>query len=223
MEMLHEFLTANRIELIDRCRSKVAQRLAPKATDQEMEHGIPLFLDQLIKTLRMEQTTDPMLSRRVSGPSGGGNMALSEIGETAARHGLELLQRGFTIDQVVHDYGDLCQAITDLAFELNAPFEVDEFRTLNRCLYNGIADAVTEFNYQRDFIVADEQTNMLNERLGFFAHELRNHINIAMLALTAIKAGKVGLGGATGAVLDRTLVGLRNLVDRTLAEVRITA
>jgi signal transduction histidine kinase len=221
--MLHEFLTDNRIELIERCRSKVAQRLAPKATDEEMEHGIPLFLDQLIKTLRMEQTMDPMQSRRVSGPSGGGNSALSEIGETAARHGLELLQHGFTIDQVVHDYGDLCQAITDLAFQLNAPFEVDEFRTLNRCLDNGIADAVTEFNYQRDSMVADEQAQALNQRLGFFAHELRNHIQNATLALAVIKAGNVGLGGATGAILDRSLVGLRNLIDRTLTEVRITA
>jgi signal transduction histidine kinase len=223
IEMLHEFLTTNRTELIARCRSKVAERLAPKATDEEMEHGIPLFLDQLIKTLQMEQTTDPMQSRRVSGPSGGDNTALSEIGESAARHGLELLQHGFTIDQVVHDYGDLCQAITDLAFQLNAPFEVDEFRTLNRCLDNAIADAVTEFNYQRDFIVADEQAQALNEKLGFFAHELRNYLSNATLALAALKAGKVGLTGATGAILDRSLVGLRNLIDRTLTEVRITA
>ena len=221
--MLPEFLTTNRIELIARCRSKVAKRLAPKATDEEMEHGIPLFLDQLIKTLRMEQTTNPMRSRRVSGSSGGDNKGASEIGETAARHGLELLQHGFTIDQVVHDYGDLCQAITDLAFEHNAPFEVDEFRTLNRCLDNAIADAVTEFNYQRDVIVADEQDQALNERLGFFAHELRNHINKATLALAVIKAGKVGLDGSTGAILDRSLVGLRNLIDRTLTEVRLTA
>jgi hypothetical protein len=30
----------------------------------------------------------------------------------------------------------------------------------------------------------------------------------------AIKAGNVGRVGATGAVLDRSLIGLRNLVDR---------
>jgi hypothetical protein len=42
-----------------------------------------------------------------------------------------LLEHGFTVEQVVHDYGDLCQAITELAFELEAPIETDEFRTLN--------------------------------------------------------------------------------------------
>ena len=219
--VLHDFLTANRDDLTDRCRLKVAQRRAPKATAIELEHGIPLFLDQLIKTLRVEQGAVPMQSRRVSGPSGGGGT--SEIGETAARHGLELLQHGFTVDQVVHDYGDLCQAITDLAFERAAPVSVDEFRTLNRCLDNAIADAVTEFDYQRDLLVADKGVQALNERLGFLAHELRNLIHTATLAVTAIKAGDVGLAGATGAVLDRSLIGLRNLIDRSLADVRVTA
>jgi signal transduction histidine kinase len=220
--MLHEFLSTNRDELITRCKSKVDQRHTPRATDKKLEYGIPFFLDQLIKTLRVEQTAEPMLSRKVSGPSGGGR-GMSEISVTAMRHGRELLVRGFTIDQVVHDYGDLCQSITDLAFEQGAPIEVDEFRTLNRCLDNGIADAVTEFAYQRDFSTADSDVQSLNARLGFFAHELRNLINTATLAVAAIKAGNVGLTGATGAVLDRSLIGLRNLIDRSLADVRTSA
>ncbi len=40
------------------------------------------------------------------------------------------MELGFSVDQVVHDYGDLCQAITDLAVERDAPFSVDQFRTL---------------------------------------------------------------------------------------------
>jgi signal transduction histidine kinase len=221
--MLHEFLAANRLELVERCRSKVAQRPSPKATDEELEHGIPLFLDQLIKTLQVEQTADPMQSRKVSGPAGGGTPVLSEIGEAASRHGRELLESGFTVEQLVHDYGDVCQAITDLAFEVKFPVETDEFRTLNRCLDNATAIAVTEFNYQRDSAVADQQAHEWSHKLGFFAHELRNFLNTATLALTAIRSGDVGVGGATGAVLDRSLVGMRNLIDRSLAEVRIAA
>lgn len=221
--MLHEFLTANRDDLIDRCRLKVDQRRAPKATDAELEHGIPLFFDQLVKTLRVERTTEPARSREVSGPSGGEGSVWSEIGASAARHGRELLHHGFTVDQVVHDYGDLCQAITDLAFEREVPFEVDEFRTLNRCLDNAIADSVTEFTYQRDLLLEDAGIHARNDRLGFLAHELRGLIQTATLAVTAIKAGNVGLAGATGAVLDRSLIGLRNLVDRSLADVRVTA
>jgi signal transduction histidine kinase len=221
--MLHEFLTGNRANLIERCRVKVARRSAPRVTDAELTHGIPLFLDQLIKTLEVEQTSEPMRSRRVSGPAGGGTPVQSEMGTTAALHGRELLQRGFTVDQVVHDYGDLCQAITDLAFELNAPIAIDEFRTLNRCLDNGIADAVTEYSYQRLSLVTNDGVQALSDRLGFLAHELRNLIHTATLAFTAIKAGGLAASGPTGAALERSLIGLRALVDRSVADVRVAA
>ncbi|AKC88266.1 histidine kinase [Pseudoxanthomonas suwonensis] len=220
---MHQFLTDNRAELIARCRSKVAQRSASGTPGDELDFGVSVFLDQLIKTLQVEQTSEPMRSRKVSGPTGGGKPELSEIGESAALHGKELLQHGFTLDEVVHDYGDLCQAISDLAFERGETIGIDEFRTLNRCLDNAIANAVTEFGYQHDVALAERQAMELNERLGFFAHELRNQLCTATLALSIIKQGKVGLSGATGGVLDRALVGLGNLIDRSLAEVRMTA
>lgn len=220
--MLHEFLTTNKADLIERCRFKVARRLAPKVAGQQLAHGIPRFLDQLIKTLEVEQTSEPMRSRRVSGPAGGGAV-VSEIAATAALHGRELSEQGFTVDQVVHDYGDLCQAIADLAFERGVPIQVDEFRTLNRCLDNGIADAVTEYAFQRNSLVESNSVKAMNERLGFLAHELRNFIHTATLAVMAIKAGNVGATGATGTLLDRSLIGMRNLIDRSLADVRITA
>jgi signal transduction histidine kinase len=221
--MLHEFLTANRQELIDRCRSKVLERSSAHRPVDELEFGITVFLDQLIKTLQIEQTITPSDSRTVSGPSGGGNLDLSEMGTAAAHHGRELMQQGVTIDQVVHDYGDLCQAITDLAFELDAPINVDEFRTLNRCLDNAIAGAVSEYSNQREWLLSDRRAQALNERLGFLAHELRNDIHTATLAVSAMKAGGVGMAGATGAGLDRCLIRLRSLIDRSLAEVRVTA
>ncbi len=202
---------------------KAVQRIAPKATYAQLIHGIPLFLDQIIKTLRVEQTCEPMLSRKVSGASGGGKSAMSEIGVAARRHGYELLKHGFTVDLVVHEYGDLCQAITDLAFEINVPIEVDEFRTLNRCLDNAIADSVTEFAYERDLLVAARGTEGFHERMGVFSHELRNLIATATQAVAAIRTGQVGLSGPTGAALDRSLSALRTLIDRSLADVQLAA
>ena len=54
------------------------------------------------------------------------------------------------MSQVVHDYGDVCQAITDLAVEAAKPISADDFRTLNRCLDDAIAGAVTEYGRERD-------------------------------------------------------------------------
>ncbi|MEO8163833.1 MAG: HAMP domain-containing sensor histidine kinase [Betaproteobacteria bacterium] len=221
--MLHEFLATNRLDLIERCRFKAAKRPPLMVTDEALGHGIPIFLNQLIMTLEMEQSRQPNLSSVISGPPGGsrdGRKSYSDIDQSASVHGGELLNDGYTIDQVVHSYGDLCQAITDLAFERGKPFAIDEFRTLNRCLDNAIAGAVTEFIYQRDAVIAQTQAQNLNVRLGSLAHELRNLIHTATLAFAAIKAGDIGAVGSTGAVLDRALVGLRTLVDRSLSEVR---
>ena len=222
--MLYEFLDRNRDALLARCRQKVAKRPARRPTEQELKYGIPLFLDQLIEALRVQESAGP-------GEAGKVSFALSatrptpsptEIGRTAARHGNELLRTGFTLDQVVHDYGDLCQAATEMAVEQGTTVTADEFRLLNGCLDEAIADAITEFGRQRDQLMSDEMTRNMNERLGYFAHELRNLIANAILAVATIKKGTVGLSGATGALLDRALIGLRDLVDRTLVEVRLT-
>lgn len=205
--MMHFFLSANRLEIEQRCRDKVVARRNRAPNKQQLEHGIPLFLDQLIRTLKAESEGNVKKGLTVSGLPAGDPNRKSELGATAAIHGADLLAFGYSINQVVHDYGDLCQAVSDLSIDLNETFEIDEFRTLNRCLDNGIADAVTAFSEHRDLVIADEQALETNERLGFFAHELRNHLNTAMLALTAIKSGNVGLSGATGGVLDRSLVG----------------
>src|SRR6185295_4429996 len=139
-DVVHELLSSNRNELIGRCKAKVARRFAPSEIPAGVDHGVPLFLEQLFDTLCLEQKTS---AREVSEPPP--TPAPTEIGRAAALHGAEMLRRGYSIDQVVHDYGDVCQSVTELAVEQKALVTADEFRTLNRCLDNAIADAVTAF------------------------------------------------------------------------------
>lgn len=217
--MMHEFLANNRAELAERCRIKVGERPGREATDAQLQNGVPMFLEQLIRTLLMERSLHPRDSDRISGPADGGP-AMSEVSVTAGQHGKDLLALGLTVDQVVHDYGDLCQAITDLALERDAPFAVNEFRTLNRCLDNAISDAVTEFSYQRDVAMAAQMTDDLNQRMGFFAHELRNYLGTATLAFSAAQAGNLSLSGATGTILARSLHSMEKLIAASLDDVR---
>jgi signal transduction histidine kinase len=218
--MLHEFIKTNRAILIDQCRAMAASRSEPKAAGNELAHGVPIFLEQLVETLTIEQASEPLRSRMASDVP---RASISEIGSMAALHGRELLERGFTLDQVVRDYGDVCQAVTNLAYKTGESIEVDEFRTFNRCLDNAIAGAVTEYAYRQAVDATEDGFQAVNSRLGPLAHELRNYLHIATYAVKAIKAGGVGMSGATGAVLDRSLIGMRNLIDRSLAEVRVTA
>ncbi len=218
--MMHVFLSNNRDELIARCKAKVARRPHRAASEFQLKNGVPIFLDQLQRTLQAEEVDDADASLQISGPSGGDATATSEMGVSAAAHGKQLLELGFTVDQVVHAYGDLCQAITDLAFERDAPFGIDEFRTLNRCLDNAIAEAVTEFNFHRDASLARRYGRSADERIGFLVHELRNSLSAAMLAAAAIETGSLSLTGATGAVLKRSLTAMKTLTDDAVKDVR---
>lgn len=220
---MHEFLARNRDELIARCAAKVARRPNRGATAQQLANGIPQFLEQLACTLQAEERGNPAEGRRISGPAGGDGAALSSIGRSAAAHGRALMDLGYTVDQVVHDYGDLCQAITELAVERAMPVSVQQFRTLNRCLDNAIADAVTEFSARRDVSVSRRQSADHNERLGVLCHELRNHLHTAWLAYEALESGRVPVGGSTGALVRRSLGALQTLLDRSLEDVRHAA
>jgi signal transduction histidine kinase len=220
---MHNFLLRNRDGLIARCKAKVAARPRRAATSEQLANGVPLFLSQLIRTLQAEEDGQDAESILISGPSGGDSTMLSEMGVSATAHGKQLLTLGYSVDQVVHDYGDLCQAITDLAVERDAPFSVDQFRTLNRCLDNAIADAVTEFVVQRDETVATQHSADITQKLGCLAHDLRNSLQTATMAFTALESGKLSIAGSTGALLKRSLVALSALVTRSLVEVRAAA
>ena len=203
--MLHEFITTYRDAIITRTREKLTNRPWPLVSTSELDYGVPLFLTQLSDTLRSEATATAM--------------PLSDIGEAGTRHGRELMALGFNVSQVVHDYGDICQAVTEIAIEQNAPVTVDEFHTLNRCLDDATAQAVTE--HARLTAVKSNADETV--RTGQWGHELRNLINTALLAFQTLKQGHVAIGGSTGLVLGRTLMGLRDTIDTGLSEVRLSA
>lgn len=206
---LHEFIVSNRQDIIERARGRLRDRMAPKAVEAQLEHGVPLFLTQLVTALK--PVGDSELAGRP--PSD----ASTQISDTAALNGHDLLRHGYTVAQVVHGYGDVCQIVTELATERNAAISNEDFQAFNRYLDDAIAGAVTEYGRQRETDLAYEGT----ERLGEFAHELRNLLNTAILSFDAIKRGMVGIGGSTGAVHSRSLSGLRTLVERSISEVRM--
>ena len=205
--MLREFIVSHRSELLERCRSRVAQRRAPRPTPFELEHGIPIFIDQLVRML----------------PSGATPGGTHRIERSAGLHGEELLRHGFTIDQVVYDYGDLCQSITQLASEKAQAISAPDFATLNMTLDDAIASAVLEWTRGREQDLEVEHAADANQTLGMLAHELRNNLNTAILAIAAIRGGVAGMTGSTAAALDRSLIGMRDLIDGALTEVRLNA
>jgi len=197
--VLFEFLSANRDAIIARTRAKVAARSAPRATEEELKSGIPLFLDQLIAALAVSD-----------GP-------IDSMADSAGEHGRERLAGGFTVAQVVHDYGGVFESILELAREVNAPISPSEHQTLHHCLDEAIAQAVTGYSRGREKAIAALET----ERLGALSHELRNALGAAMLSFQSLRSGSIGAGGSTAALLGRSITRLSTLVESSMAHVRL--
>ena len=203
--MLHELITTHRDAIMAKMREKLTEQGRPTLATGEVDHGVSTFLAQLSETLRWETTATPF--------------SPTAIGSTAARYGRVLLAMGFSVSQVVHAYGDICQAITALALEQDAQIGNDEFHVLNRCLDNAIAEAVTE--HAR--ITVKRSVAEHAEQLGHLAHELRDSLGTALLAFQTLQHGAVTLNGSAGTVLGQSLMTLRNLIANALSDVRLHA
>jgi len=164
--MLGEFISTRRELLISRTNAKVSARPSPAPSAGKLDQRVPLFLTQLYETLRLDTTAAPF--------------SPSAIGAGAARHGRELLEEGCSVSRAVHDYADVCQAITELAVEQGATILPEEFHTLNRCLDTAIAEAVTEYGRLKE--EASSRHDL--QHRAQIAHELRNSVQTALLSLT---------------------------------------
>jgi signal transduction histidine kinase len=209
--VLRDFIVTNRSRIIELARLRVKERTGSESIEVSDGHGIPRFLSQLVDAL----IPAPAAATRASADAPDN----VDITDAATLHGHDLLKNGFTIGQVVHGYGDVCQVVTELAANADAAISAEDFRVFNRCLDDAIAGAVTAYGDQREVELAYEGT----ERLGVLAHEMRNLLNTAILSFEVIRKGMVGLSGSTGTIHSRSLSDLRSLIERSLTEVRLEA
>jgi len=210
--MLHEFLEQNKEQIFVLCRKKILKDSDNKVTSETLEQGLPLFYSDLIDVLARTAAANYVETEDI--PSQDKSKTYG-----AASHGKESLKLGYTISQVVHAYGAVCQSITEVA-ELNKfKISTQEFHQLNRCLDTAIAEAVTEFEKVHDENVNDDEV----KRMGYLVHEMRNVIAVASISYTMIQKGQVGSQGSTSKVLGDALERMRYLMDRGLTEVRLRA
>ena len=206
--MLYQFLIDNRETLLADTNAKIAGISKNMPTSVESEKGMPDFYGYLVRELRRE-------SRGLLKGSDG-SAAPKQERQSTAPHGQELSRLGYTVSQVVHGYGALCQAVTELAQDRNFPITAGEFSALNLTLDVAIADAVTGFSEHASVEGVDSA-----KRMGYLIHELRNSLAAALIAHAQVKKGVVGARGSTNTMLEKNLNHMRDLLDRSFSEVRM--
>jgi hypothetical protein len=141
-----------------------------------MANGVPVFLEQTGDALRLSKSSEIVDHE--------------QIDRSAARHGRELHRMGLTVAQVVQEYGDVCQVVTELAIEHAAPISVKDFGTLSLCLDDAIASAVTAYSHASERAITDQG----GERMSGLAHALRDLLTTGPLASESenMKTGNAG-------------------------------
>jgi signal transduction histidine kinase len=200
---MRRFITQHRALIERQSRDLLRERSMEKTTESELERGVPVFIDQLLETLGRER-------------SGGGAPLDRAIVTTAAEHGSRLFARGFSMGQLVHGYGVLSEVVMELGEKQAVSFTTRDVEVLNRIIVLAIGGAVTEYQRRR----TDEAHGQHLERVGTLAHEMRNALSTATMSYEVIKRA-AGVGGRAADALDRSLLRMRDLVDRALTEVRL--
>lgn len=205
LDRLAALIERERDGLLSRWRQQV--RALPSARHLDaptLNDHLPRLLDELAAALKARSgETIPQ--------------ALSE--QSPPAHGLQRVQDGFDIEEVVAEYNILRGCIHDLAQANGLTLQGEPFHILNRVLDGAIGLAVKTFAAEQ----ALEVRGRREEYLAFVAHDLRTPLNAISLAAGVLELSlPAPSAGAAHArmlkTLRRNVLHLAGLVGKVLEE-----
>ncbi len=196
---LLRFLSEHKKDVLDRWHALVREEIVPGALPTvELLDRMPAFVDGIVASLRGEKLPD----------------------NVPEEHGQQRLRLGFSLDSVVREYGALSRAIVESAEAAGETLTVAEQSTVFGAIIDGIRRAVSQYTDQRDL----ELVRQANEHLGFLAHELRNPLSSALMALRLLRdRGQLPSNLRVVDALERGLRRTAELIERTLEAARLSS
>ena len=148
-------------------RFVAADRLDGAATslsDEVVANSLRDFLGELVTALRIAHT-----------PSG--------RSASATEHGAQRFNLGYDVGSIVREYALVRDVLFDLADESGGAVTPLEMRLLEKFLIHGIADSASTYATVRD----EQLREQTRKHVAFLAHELRNPLGSARLALHLLR------------------------------------
>ena len=205
VEKLAALIKRERDALLSRWRQQVGELPAAKDLDvPTLNDHLPQLIDELAAALRVR--SDETIPE-----------ALAESSPPA--HGLQRIQDGFDIEEVVAEYNILRGCIHDLADTNGLNLQGKAFHILNRVLDGAIGLAVQTYSTQQ----AKEVQQRRDEYLAFVAHDLRTPLSAISLATRVLEMRLPERGAGADSVqmlktLRRNVAHLDRLVGKILEE-----
>lgn len=199
--LLHEFMSAHRDEILSACAVEVRGAMSSEQAEPFVEN----FYDEVLRAVRRDSGMRDSRS------------PLPGSSDTAARFGAERQRAGMAVTEVPMIFAAISQALGKTGELYGLTISAEEYKILNRCLDAGVATSIENF-WKRD---KARETQLITERFGFMAHDLRNALGNANLAFKLMRAGAVDVNGRTADVLARNLMRMEALVAQCLGSARL--
>ncbi|MDO8681476.1 MAG: sensor histidine kinase [Acidobacteriota bacterium] len=205
LKALAKLIRRDRDQLLTRWRALVRELASAKHLDvPTLNDHLPTLLDELAEAL--ESKSDETIAE-----------ALRDGSPLA--HGLQRVQDGFDIVEVVAEYNILRGCVHDLAEANGFSLQGQAFHILNRVLDSAIGYAVESFATER----ALEVQHRREEYLAFVAHDLRTPLNAMSLVARVLDKTVAAEGGSAENArmiksLQRNVRHLEVLVAKVLEE-----
>ena len=205
LKTLAKLIRRDRDQLLTRWRKLVRELPSAKHLDvPTLNDHLPALLEELAEAL--ESKSDETIAE-----------ALRDGSPLA--HGLQRVQDGFDIVEVVAEYNILRGCVHDLAEANSFSLQGHAFHILNRVLDGAIGCAVESFATER----ALEVQHRREEYLAFVAHDLRTPLNALSLAARVLDQTVQATGGNAESArmiksLHRNVRHLESLVAKVLEE-----
>ncbi len=199
-----KLLREKKADLLAKWRHDARKLASAKRLDNPtLDDHIPAFLEELIKALASGQ------ARRVAEVHTAGSPSM---------HGLQRLEAGFDIIEVVAEYNIIRDVLQDLVEEHGLTLHGPAFRIVNWVLDSAIGIAVE--NYAKQTAVELQQRR--EEHLAFIVHDLRTPLQALSLSSEELEEIlsplQINEAGEAMEMLKRNLGRLNVLVSRVSDE-----
>ncbi len=205
IERLAALIGQNRKALLSNWRRQVSGLPSAQGLDTPtLNDHVPELIDELVIALQ----------------SGSGETIVEAITEgSPPAHGVQRLQDGFDIEEVVAEYNILRGCIHDLADDSGLSLRGKSFHILNRVLDGAIGMAVKAYAERKALEVQQRR----DEYLAFVAHDLRTPLTAISLASSVLETKLPEQGAGTDSIrmlrtLRRNVQQLDGLVDKVIEE-----
>lgn len=217
MQSLHDLLASERETIVAEFARRVRlDRLLPESMpEQEVVDSLPAFLDEVARCLADAKD-------------------ITAMEDLARAHAIHRLRLGFTVREVVREYG-LLREIVFVVAQRNG-ISVEGFAAFARITGAAIEAAVEEYTALRE----QHSRAQTEKHFAFIAHELRNPITSVRLALERLRrnAQRVSmpslapgarpslailLGDDAYETVERGIRRLQDLVDNSLVQVKLNS